>query len=242
MRGKGAGIATGVIALAVCLALCVTATYAWYTLEISEEYILDVDADGFLFVYLEVPVDAMGDEDRYLFPAVAMPHAVANGMYMDALTVYDEADENPSYVVKAANVKTFNGEFTLLQSENLTSRIGYSLSVKSSPGEEALTYGKTEFGFAEVAFKSFKRVTTGNETDGWSVEIVEYNPLEQEGASQSADKTSGVLVIEGEQHIFITVTMYLANVDELMDEYLAAQTSVWCELAFAVISSEETGS
>lgn len=94
-------------ALAVIL-LIITVTMSWFqkTMERSHEF--EVRADGVLYLYIPASVEGTNTS---LTPAKAMPFAVANGLYMDVLREYNENDETPSYIEKAAGIAKYSTKF-----------------------------------------------------------------------------------------------------------------------------------
>ena len=89
---------------------CLAFSYAWYQDKPEKPYMFEIYANGVLYVYIE---SKTVDNEEYLYPAVAMPGAVAEGLYMDVLTEYDSLSANPSYIEKAASVTTIKGQFTV---------------------------------------------------------------------------------------------------------------------------------
>ena len=233
LNKKTARAIISVLLIAFTLAMTVTASYAWYQVQFSAVFVLDVDASGILYLYLEVPVDNMQEgDDRFLSPAVAMPYAVANGMYMDPLTEYDELDETPSYVSKAANQKTYSGNFTLLQGTGIVSNLHYKISMKAGSGLSSETFSKAEFVYSDVNFVYYDLVVVNPELN--ELETVTVNPL----VSQSPDNMTGILTITSSQKVFFNVTISFANVDELVDPTIMAQESIWCEMSLVVEGME----
>ncbi len=222
------------ILIMVTLCFSITATYAWYQVQFNAVFVLDVDASGILYLYLEVPVDNMQQgDDRFLSPAVAMPYAVANGLYMNPLVEYNPQDANPSYVAKAANQKTYSGNFTLLQGYGIVSNLHYKISMRAGSGLASEAFSKSDFVYTGVDFIYYDTVLVDPET--LATEIVPVNPL----ISQSADNMSGVLTITSSQKVFFNVTISFANVDELVDPRIMTQSSIWCEMSLVVEGMEE---
>ncbi|MBQ9145508.1 MAG: hypothetical protein IJX70_03495 [Clostridia bacterium] len=229
------------IALVACLFLCAPSSLAWYTEEPSSVFSLTVDASGFLAIYIEAPIDPAGEEDRALTPAVAMDGAVMNGLPMDVTRVYNAEDDNPSYVKSVAIQKTYTGEFTYFQDANAASYISYSLTPCDRNSEQAgdkLYFANSEFVYAQVDFvakTSLEDDTVITHYPLYDTPEAKYDP-EVGGMSprQSADKTSGELYVEGSTTVQITVTLYFANVSELIDPHFYDSDSIWFEIGLRV--------
>lgn len=216
------------------LVMVFTVTYSWYQVQYKAVFVMDVDASGVLYLYLEVPVNNMGEDDRYLIPAVAVPYAVTNGMHMDPLVLYDEHDSTPSFVKKIANQKTYEGNFNMLQGSGISTNLQYKISMKSGTDANAKTFGRYEFIYSDISFLYYDTILDPDAPEeDESFITVQVNPL----ISHSADNTSGLLTIIGGQKVFFTVKIHIANVDELVDPSIMTQSSIWCELALVV---EET--
>ena len=230
---KTTKILISILLIVVTFSLIFTASYAWYQVQFSAVFVLDVDASGILYLYLEVPVDNMQEgDDRYLSPAVAMPYAVANGMYMDPLIEYDALDETPSYVSKVANSKTYSGNFTLLQGTGIVSNLHYKISMKAGSVFSSETFSKAEFVYSDVEFVYYDLVVVDSETG--DLETVTVYPL----VSQAPDNMTGILTITSSQKVFFNITIQFANVDELVDPRIMAQESIWCEMSLVVEGME----
>lgn len=230
-------IAMTLIVITVCM-FTINSSYSWYLAETSVEEDLIIRADGFTYINLEVPTDALEDgSDRYISPAVALPHAVNQGLYTDVLKTYEETKDSslPSYVLKAAVPKTFTTSVSLYQDEGQTSMLSYDLWTIADNLQGAKVYGKNEFVFSEVSFYYYDTTTTLDE-NGEAVETSELvNPLENDPRCyQAEDKSSGLMCIVGSQNIFITITLYFANVDELIDDEFFKHDSFWITLALAI--------
>lgn len=104
-------IARGIIALVIAITiiiLVVAVTSSWYagTLEYGHQFV--IEADGVLYIYIPATTE---DSGKSLTPAVALPHAVSNGLNIDVLKEYDENDTQPSYVQKAAQIERYSTNF-----------------------------------------------------------------------------------------------------------------------------------
>lgn len=222
-------IAVVIVTIMITLVMATTASYAWYQVQFKQVFVLDVDASGILYLYLEVAVDKIGEgEERKLVPAVAMPYAVINGMYMNPLVLYNEEDATPSYVQKVAQPYTYDGDFTLFQGSEVSTNLQYKLSMKSGTDGTALTYSRNEFIYTDISF--FYHTTIPDEStpdDPDDVIPIVVYPL----VNQSEDNTTGTLSITGAQKVFFSITIHFANVDELVDTNIFAQPYIWCELA-----------
>lgn len=80
-------------------------SYSWYILEQTRKMDFSLPADGFLIIYFNEDVEY---SDTVITPAIAMPYAVRDNLYMDVLREYDEEDEQPSYIEKAATVGVYD--------------------------------------------------------------------------------------------------------------------------------------
>ncbi|HKL73733.1 MAG TPA: hypothetical protein VJ903_02450, partial [Clostridia bacterium] len=80
-------------------------SYAWYNAEKAANMDFNLLADGFLIINFSEDVDY---SDTIITPAIAMPYAERDNLYMDVLRVYDENDPQPSYIQTAAKVATYN--------------------------------------------------------------------------------------------------------------------------------------
>lgn len=101
----------GVLALITAITiivLVVAMSNSWYAgnLEYSHQFV--IEADGVLYLYM--PATTV-NTNKSLKPAVAMPYAVANNLYMDVLTEYDSNAPYPSYVSKAASIESYSTDF-----------------------------------------------------------------------------------------------------------------------------------
>lgn len=95
--------------LLVAVLLVATAfTVAWYQQDAVTPYFFEITADGLLYVYID---SIIVDNEEGLTPAVAMPGAVQEGLYVDPLVTYNSSDDNPSYVQKPASISNINGAF-----------------------------------------------------------------------------------------------------------------------------------
>lgn len=79
-------------------------SYAWYTMEQSEQLDFHLPADGFLIIEFNEEVDY---SDTVITPAVAMVDAVRNGEYMDVLRAYNVEDPTPSFIETVAEAGTY---------------------------------------------------------------------------------------------------------------------------------------
>lgn len=215
--------------IVITLVMVSTATYSWYQVQFKEVFVLDVDASGILYLYLEVPVDKIGEgEERKLVPAIAKPYAVLNGMYMNPLVEYNAEDDNPSYIEKVAQPYTYSGDFTLFQGTGVSTNLQYKLSMKSGTDASALTFSRNEFVYTDVSFE-YKTTIPDESTEEDPDDFINItvDPL----ISQSEDCASGLLNITDSQKVFFTITIVFANVDELVDTNIMSQPFIWCELA-----------
>lgn len=218
--------------IVITLVMVSTATYSWYQVQFKEVFVLDVDASGILYLYLEVPIDKIGEgEERKLVPAIAKPYAVLNGMYMNPLIEYNAEDDNPSYIEKVAQPYTYNGDFTLFQGAGVSTNLQYKISMKSGADASALTFSRNEFVYTDVSFLYHTTIPDESTPD----DPDDFIPKTYEGdeiiINQSEDNTSGVIVVIGPQKVFFTITIVFANVDELVDTNIMSQPFIWCELA-----------
>lgn len=224
-------IIMSIILIMMTIVMVFTATYSWYLVKYKAVFVMDVDASGILYLYLEVPVDSIGNDDRYLSPAVAMPYAVANGKDMNPLVLYNALDDTPSFVMKVASQKEYNGNFTMLQGSGITTNLQYKISMKSGTNAEAQTFSRTEFIYSDVTFKYYDLISDpSTPEDPDNLITIEVDPL----ISQASDNSYGLLTITGGQKVFFTVKIHFANVDELVDVNIMSRTSIWCELALVV--------
>lgn len=239
--GNIARIIIAVMLTAVTLIITALSTYAWYSEEIEAAYQLDVDASGVLYLYVEAPIKpivAGEEEERTLYPAKALAGAVANGLYLNPLEIYDPGSDNPSYVSVAAVPVTYKDKFILQQASGAGTEVNYSISVRSSHDSTGVVFDSGEFVFSDVSFSYWQDVATpvldenGNPVlDDEGLPVTETTTvLKNPIASQTADKTAGVLYIEGAQSIDFSITMYLAYVDEIMDDALLGK-SIWVEIS-----------
>lgn len=97
-----------IVAAITTLTISIAASFSWFegVREISEEF--EIKADGVLYLYIPA---SMVETDEILTPAKAMPGAVANGLNMDVLNLYNETDEEPSYVSQTAEIAEYSTDF-----------------------------------------------------------------------------------------------------------------------------------
>lgn len=94
-----------IVVLTVTLTVGVVAfTFAWYTQRQTTNHNFNIEADGFLVIAFDEDPDF---GETVLDPAVAMPYAVRDNLYMDVLTAYDESSDNPSFIAKTATVAEY---------------------------------------------------------------------------------------------------------------------------------------
>lgn len=94
-----------IIVLTLTLTVGVVAfTFAWYTQRQTTNHNFNIEADGFLVIAFDENPE-LGE--TVLDPAVAMPYAVRDNLYMDVLTAYDASSDNPSYISKIATVAEY---------------------------------------------------------------------------------------------------------------------------------------
>ncbi|MFA6867498.1 MAG: hypothetical protein WCR54_08315 [Clostridia bacterium] len=230
-----------IFVLILTLTMVAVSSYAWYNEDIEAAYQLDVDASGVLYLYVETPIKPIPEgeeEERTLYPAKAMPGAVANGLRLNPLELYDAEAANPSYVSKITSSVSYDDKFVLQQAIGSETDVNYSISVSSSHDDTGFVYDNAEFCFSEVKFSYWETITTVI-VDEFGDPILDDEGNEKYEAhqekkdalvSQTGDKTSGVMRITDAESIDFTITMYLANVDELMDDNLLG-TSIWIKIS-----------
>ena len=97
---------TLIIVLTLTLSVGVVAfTFAWYTQRQTTNHNFNIGADGFLVIAFEENPELGG---TVLEPAVAMPGAVRDNLFMDVLKAYNASDVNPSYISSAATVAQYS--------------------------------------------------------------------------------------------------------------------------------------
>ena len=238
-------MAISFLLIVTTLVMVAVSSYAWFNAEIEAAYQLDVDASGVLYLYVEAPIKPIeGDEDeRTLVPAKAMAGAVANGLRLDPLELYDENTTNPagpSYVYSLANEKTYVDYFVMQQTAGTANDVVYEISVRSTSDDMGFVYDNAEFVFSNVEFSYWHMITTDvivgyDEDENPIYETIQQleNPL----ISHSDDFTTGILHIEDAQTVDFSLTMHLANVDEVMDDNLMG-SSIWIKITLAAQIAE----
>lgn len=232
-----------ILIIVITLSMVAVSSYAWYNAEIEAAYQLDVDASGVLYLYVEAPIKPIVDDEdeRTLVPAKAMPGAVANGLRLDPLELYDPNSSDPSYISSVATQVTYSDKFIMQQAAGTATDVVYSISVRSTSDETGIEYDNSEIVFSNVEFSYWHTVQTDNiiEYDEDENPVYEYvDVLEDPLISHSDDFTTGTLLIEDAQTIDFSITMYLANVDELMDDNMM-NSSIWIKLALVAQVAEE---
>lgn len=105
MKSKKLLIALTTMMFAALIVVAVALSYSWYSVRQTSDLEIDIPANGFFVIVFEEEPDY---GDIALKPAVAMPNAVRDNLYMDVLTVFNESDVNPSYISEAATVANYN--------------------------------------------------------------------------------------------------------------------------------------
>ena len=109
MKTKRIGQAIIMAAIGITLVISILAfSYAWHRATFSKPYTFDIAADGVLFVYMDA--DVVHSENP-LYPAVAMPGAIGEGLPYDVLKTHDE--DSSSYIQKAASITGIEGVCTI---------------------------------------------------------------------------------------------------------------------------------
>lgn len=105
MKTKRIGQAIIMAAIGVTLVISILAfSFAWHRTTFSKPYTFDILADGVLYVYMDADVVHSSDA---LFPAVAMPGAIAEGLPYNVLKTHEQ--DSASYISKAASVTGIEG-------------------------------------------------------------------------------------------------------------------------------------
>ncbi|MBR2480741.1 MAG: hypothetical protein IKB56_05485 [Clostridia bacterium] len=189
-----------------------TVTFSWYQSRLSSDQGMTIPADGFLIVgFDENPEVAVGT----LAPAIAKENAVRDNKYFDVKQLYNESDENPSWIEKEAQEYTHTEVITFYEDPTNENIQSYKFLLTA---QAFVKQGESETKY---------NINTNREIVFDISALVDYTDLED--PASPIDITLGTpFYIDGSAKITLTITMWLALPDELCDPMLISN-DLYCE-------------
>lgn len=194
----------------------IVSTYAWYCTTIKSNDTVVVPADGVFLVGFDEKVVTIGTS---LYPAVLMENTIRDNLYYDIHREYNPADENPSYVSRAANVLTYKPTINFTQNPADSSITSYSFLLNASAYVKNKNNEISEINIRELGFN----ITA-------DIDYLSSSLEDQTGLSFSLNES---FVIYGSATISLNLESWITLPDELCDSALI-EWPLYINLAISV--------
>ena len=201
------------IVLAVTL---VVSTYAWYCTTLKSNDTVVIPADGVFIVGFDDTVVTIGTS---LYPAVLMENTIRDNLFYDIHREYNPADENPSYVSRAANTFTYRPTINFTENPADASITSYSFLLSATAFVKDKDGNPIEINIRELGFA----ITA-------DIDYLSESNADQTNLSFNLNDS---FTVYGTSTINLNVESWIALPDELCDSALI-EWPLYINLAISV--------